>query len=156
MRHAMAIMVSTAVLISASGSGTLAGPKEDAFAAIQNWATAFNASDIDKIIAAYTPEASVHGTMSSSLAVETEALRAYFGPAARSRNQVKLVQDGSETATVLGDDQVVVAGFYEFSGTRPDGQAFTAPARYTFVLVRRDGAWRIAHQHSSPRPRPAQ
>ncbi|WP_181832876.1 SgcJ/EcaC family oxidoreductase [Bosea caraganae] len=152
----MAIMVSTAVLISASGSGTLAGPKDDAFAVIQNWATAFNASDIDKIIAAYTPEASVHGTTANSLAVGKDALRAYFGPAARSRNQVKLAQDGSEATTMLGDGQVVVAGFYEFSGTRPDGQAFTAPARYTFVLVKQDGAWLIAHQHSSPRARPAQ
>lgn len=152
MRRAMAIMASMAALISASGSGALAGPKEDAFAAVRNWAAAFNASDIDKIIAAYTPQASVHGTMATSLAVGPDALRAYFGPPARRRNQVKLAEHGAEAVTVLGDDQVVAVGFYEFSGTRPDGQAFTAPARYTFVLIRQDGTWRIAHHHSSPRP----
>ena len=42
------------------------------------------------------------------------------------------------------------------SGTRRDGQSFELPARYTFVIVMRDGGWRIAHQHSSPRPKSAQ
>ncbi|TCR70210.1 SgcJ/EcaC family oxidoreductase [Bosea sp. BK604] len=152
MRRAMAIMASMPPLILASTSGAFAGPKEDAFEAVRNWAAAFNASDVDRIIAAYTPQASVHGTMGTSLAVGPDALRAYFGPAARRRSQVKLAEDGAEAMTALGDDQVVAAGFYEFSGTRPDGQAFTAPARYTFVLIRQDGAWRIAHHHSSPRP----
>lgn len=129
-------------------------PVDDATAIVEQWAAAFNAGDVDKIIARYTSDASVHGTTAPNLAVGTDSLRAYFTPAARARTQVKM--DGNGTATALSPDHIVLAGFYEFSGTRADGQAFTAPARYTFVLVRRDGAWRIAHQHSSPRAKPAQ
>ena len=131
-----------------------AAPADDATAIVEQWVAAFNASDVDKIIATYTSDASVHGTLAPNLAIGTDSLRAYFTPVTRARNQVKM--DSNGTATTLSPDHVVLAGFYEFSGTRADGQAFTAPARYTFVLVRRDGAWRIAHHHSSPRPRPAQ
>jgi hypothetical protein len=42
------------------------------------------------------------------------------------------------------------AGHYEFTRTA-DRQTF--PARYSFVLVEKDGAWTLGHQHSSmPKP----
>jgi len=43
------------------------------------------------------------------------------------------------------------AGHYEFTRTA-DRQTF--PARYSFVLVKKDGAWMIGHQHSSMLPKP--
>jgi hypothetical protein len=52
-----------------------------------------------------------------------------------------------------GPDSVIVAGHYEFS-RHADGQTTAFPARYSFVLARHDGAWRIAHQHSSMLPKP--
>lgn len=123
-------------------------------ALLKNWANAFNAGDVDTIVATYLPDATVHGTVSPGLTSGSEAIRAYFAQSARSRTQVSLRDDG--VAQAISPGAAVLTGFYDFSGTRADGQAFTAPARYSFVLVRDGERWRIAHHHSSPRPRPPQ
>ena len=114
---------------------------------------AFNSNDIPRILATYTPDATLLGTTSPTLTKGPEALRTYFEPSVKAKAQVKL---GEETPTPVADGTVVWAGFYEVSGTAPNGQAFTTPARYTFVVVSRDGRWQIAHQHSSTRPKPPQ
>lgn len=121
---------------------------------VATWADGFNAGDVEKILATYSSDATVFGTTSPDLAAGGEALKAYFTRAAKSGTKVKINAPG--TATPIAPDGVVVAGLYEFSGTRADGTAFTAPARYTFVVARKDGAWRIVHQHSSPLPKPPQ
>lgn len=95
----------------------------------------------------------MHGTVSPNLASGPDALRAYFSPGAANKTQVKL---GEWSVTELSPAIVTLAGFYEFSGTRKDGTTFALPARYTFVVVNRDGGWKIAHHHSSARPKPPQ
>jgi hypothetical protein len=35
-----------------------------------------------------------------------------------------------------------------------DGQPVSAPSRFTMLVTKRDGEWRIAHHHSSPRVQP--
>ena len=142
------------VALLAAPSASPAAPADEATAAVERWAAAFNAGDVERVVATYAADASVHGTTAPDLAVGSDALRAYFAPPMRARVQVKM--GGDAAAVVLSPAQVVAAGHYEFSGTRPDGQAFALPARYTFVLALRDGTWRIVHHHSSPRPRPAQ
>ena len=130
-----------------------AAPADDARAALDLWAQAFNAGDLDRIVAVYAPTATVHGTTAPGLAAGTDALRAYFMSAFRGGTQVAL-GDEAVSATTLSPDHIVLAGFYTFTGKRPDGQAFAAPARYTFVVARSGGGWLIHHHHSSPRPRP--
>jgi uncharacterized protein (TIGR02246 family) len=137
-------------LISALPS--IAGPKEDAYPAIERWALAFNSGDVEKTVACYTPDALVLGTASPSLASKPDDLRAYFGAAAAAKFQVKL---GESSAIVLSNDAVAFTGFYEFSRVK-DGEQIVIPARFTFVVVKRDGVWKIVHHHSSTRPKPAQ
>jgi uncharacterized protein (TIGR02246 family) len=147
-----AALIMGTVLVATSAPSAIAGPKEDATAAIEQWAAAFNSSDVEKVVANYTSDATVHGTVSPELASGQSAVRAYFSTLPRTKFQVSL---GESSASVLSGDAVVLAGFYEFSGTQPSsGSAFTSPARYTFVVVRRDGQWKIAHHHSSTRPKP--
>jgi hypothetical protein len=62
---------------------------------------------------------------------------------------------GKSSAIVLAGDAVAFTGFYEFSRTR-DGEQVVIPARFTFIVVRRDGDWKIVHHHSSARPKPPQ
>jgi hypothetical protein len=38
---------------------------------------------------------------------------------------------------------------------RSFGEASIFPARYTFLLIKQNSAWLIAHQHSSMLPKPA-
>jgi uncharacterized protein (TIGR02246 family) len=129
----------------------VAGPAEDT---LSKWETSFNAGNVDEIVALYAPDATLFGTLSPSLTSGAEGLRAYFAASAKNKTQVKMVD--APIVTKLSNGGLAMAGIYEFSGTRPDGQSFTAPARYSFVIADAGGQWRILHQHSSPRPKPPQ
>jgi hypothetical protein len=82
----------------------------------------------------------------------TEAIVKYFTPSKGSGNKNKL---GERRTFVLDDNAVVVAGFYEFTRMQ-EGKAVPAPARFTMLVTKRDGEWRIAHHHSSPHVQPKQ
>jgi uncharacterized protein (TIGR02246 family) len=134
-------------------SAALAGPQEDAYQAIETWAAAFNAHDLDKIVAAYAPNALVLGTLSPGLASNADDLRAYFRRSVAAKSQVKL---GENAAVVLSPEAVIFVGFYEFSRPGKDGAPPAVnPARYSVVVIKQNGAWKIVQHHSSPRPKPA-
>ena len=124
--------------------------QHDAAGVLAAWVAGFNAGDVDAIAGLYSPDATLFGTISPSLTIRPEDVRAYFAAVAKSRMQVKLVD--APTVTSIVDAAVVLSGLYEFSGPRPDGQSFTMPARYSFVVANISDQWRIVHQHSSPRP----
>jgi hypothetical protein len=50
---------------------------------------------------------------------------------------------------VIDNNAILVTGFYEFT-IMQEGKPVPRPARFTMLITRRDGEWRIAHQHSSP------
>lgn len=131
-----------------------AAPADDATAVLATWEKDFNAGDVSAITALYAPDATVFGTLSPALTSGTDGIKSYFTGTAKSRIQVKL--GGNPVVTKLNDRAFILSGIYEFSGTRADGQSFTAPARYSFVVASIEGGWRIMHQHSSPQPKPPQ
>lgn len=126
--------------------------QHDAAGVLTAWVNEFNAGNVDVIAGLYSPDATLFGTISPSLTTRSADVTAYFAAVAKSRMQVKLVD--APTVTNLADAAVVLSGLYEFSGPRPDGQSFAMPARYSFVVANINGQWRIAHQHSSPQPKP--
>jgi uncharacterized protein (TIGR02246 family) len=149
-RRIARIIFGILIILAVPSQGN-AGAQEDAYQVIRQWAAAFNAGDLEGVVGAYAPDALVLGTVSPSLATKPADLRTYFGAALAAKSQVKM---GDFSAVVLSNDVVVFAGFYEFS--RPqDGQAVLTPARFSFVLVKRDdGPWKILQHHSSVRPKP--
>jgi hypothetical protein len=100
----------------------------------------------------YTNDALVLGTLSPGMTSKPDDLRAYF-KAAAAKLQVKL---GDHSAVALAEDAVAIAGFYDFSRPAADGQPVFVRARFSFVMVKKDGIWKIAHQHSSVRPKSPQ
>ena len=48
-----------------------------------------------------------------------------------------------------GADIGYAFGFLQCGGTLPDGQTFGDTVRITFCLLKRDGQWKVAHQHVS-------
>jgi hypothetical protein len=74
-------------------------------------------------------------------------------PAAVAKLQVKL---GDHSGVTLADDAVAIAGFYDFSRPAADGHPVVVPGRFSFVMVKKDGIWKIAHHHSSVRPKSPQ
>ena len=109
---------------------------------LQEWIEAFDSRDLDRHMALYAEDATLFGSV-DALQVGRDAIRGYFGkrpPTVRVKDYpMPQVRD-------VGGDVKVTAGFVEFA----DGDT-PLPYRMTWVLVRRDGNWRIAQHHGSPR-----
>lgn len=108
----------------------------------QQWIEAFNAHDLDRHMALYMPDAVLFGAV-DELHVGREAIRDYF---ARRSPQMRVARYLMPRVQVLAPDVVTTAGHVDFA----DG-AEAMPYRMTWALVRRDGNWRIAQHHGSPR-----
>jgi uncharacterized protein (TIGR02246 family) len=106
------------------------------------WIEAFNDHDLDRHMALYTEDATLFGSV-DELKVGRDAIRAYFGavaPTVRVRNYpMPHVRE-------IAPDVAVTAGHVDFA----DGDT-PSPFRMTWVLVRRDGEWKITQHHGSPR-----
>ena len=139
--------------LAAMSEPAFADQRDEAYAAVERWADAFNSGDVEKIVGTYTTDALVLGTLSPGLASKPDDLRAYFKPAVAAKFQVKL---GDHSALVLSNDAVAIVGFYDLSRTGADGQPIVIPARFSFVLVQKGDLWQIAHLHSSLKPKPPQ
>lgn len=115
----------------------------------EQWAAAFNAGDVDRLVELYDPEAMKFPASSSTPIVGTKALRRYFGSHDWNGAHVEL-KDEIETR-MTGERSAVVAGNHQFSLAL--GETITSlQVRYSFVLVRHIRTWRITHDHSSLLP----
>jgi uncharacterized protein (TIGR02246 family) len=144
-----AALVALMLSLPSAASG---GPAEDANAVIDQWAAVFSANDVASLVQLYSTDAVVLGTVSPTIAQGTDAIRGYFSRLPGSGNKVVI---GERRTIVVNDAAVASAGFYDFTIMR-DGQPVPNPARFTFLVVKRDGRWLIVHHHSSSRPKPPQ
>jgi uncharacterized protein (TIGR02246 family) len=123
----------------------------EAYVIVERWGQFFNEGNADGIASLYAPGATIWGTLGQSLTISADDIRRYFIEAARAGLKVKLAD---HVLSAVSDTCVVDAGQYDFARTA-DGQATIFPARYSFVLVKQNDGWLIAHQHSSFLPKPA-
>ena len=128
----------------------IAGSAEDANAAVKRWSAAFNANEPEDLVLTYWPDALLFGTLSPVMSEGAGAIRSYFAPLKGSGSKNAI---GDKRTIVMDDGAVVVAGFYEFNVVQ-DGKPTPFPARFTVLVTKRDGVWRIAHHHSSPLAQP--
>jgi|SRR4030088_2633244 uncharacterized protein (TIGR02246 family) len=122
----------------------------EAYEIVKRWAEIFNAGEPDAVAALYAPDATIWGTLGQKLTTKPADIRTYFIEAARAGLKVKL---GEHVSSLISETSAVDAGDYEFARAT-GGQTALFPARYSFVLVKQNGAWMIAHQHSSFLPKP--
>ena len=106
------------------------------------WVNAFNSYDLDTHMALYAEDAMLFGSV-NELQDGRHAIRAYFG----NRPQgVRVKSYPLPKVRQLSPDVAITAGHVDFvNGDDP------MPYRMTWVLVRRDGNWKIAQHHGSPR-----
>jgi uncharacterized protein (TIGR02246 family) len=127
-----------------------AGPSEEANAVVDRFSAAYSSNDPEAVVKLYTPDAILLGTVSPVISTGTEAIRNYFSMIKGSGNK-NAIQE--RHTIVLGDNAVVVTGFYEFTRMK-DGKPVPGPSRFTMLIVKSGDEWRIAHHHSSPRVQP--
>jgi uncharacterized protein (TIGR02246 family) len=128
-----------------------AGPKEDVAASTLEWAQALGQDDPDKVLALYSDDAVLWGTLSPKLRADRAALRDYFATAFKVLPGLR-VDFGDQLIRVYGDT-AVNTGYYTFSYVR-DGETRIFPARYSFTYVKSGEHWLIVDHHSSAMPSP--
>ena len=133
-------------LLLMSPAMAAAGPAEEANAVIDRFSAAYTSNDPEAVVKLYTPDAILLGTVSPVISMGTEAIRKYFSMIKGSGNR-NTIQE--RHTLVLGDNAVVVTGFYEFTRMK-DGKPVPGPSRFTMLVIKSGGEWRIAHHHSSP------
>jgi len=130
----------------------IAGPAEDANAAIDRWSAAYTANDPATVVKSYWPDAILLGTVSPVISEGAGAIEQYF-------TNLKLKGSGNKNAiqerraVVIDDNAVLVTGFYVFTRMNA-GVPTPAPSRFTMLVTKHNGEWRIAHHHSSPHVMP--
>jgi len=131
----------------------VAGPADEANAAIDRWSSAYSANDVEAVVKSYWPDAILLGTTSPVISTGTDAIRKYF-------TDLKLQGSGNRNVIqerhniFIDKNAVLVTGFYEFTRMR-EGKAVPAPSRFTMLVTKRGKEWRIAHHHSSPHVMPS-
>jgi hypothetical protein len=111
---------------------------------LELWQRTFNRHRTDCLVALYTDDAMLQGTSSAKLYIGAKEIATYF----RGGATVKMEVWHSVT---LAHDIVLIVGSYVFSQISKGHQEST-PARFTFVLRRQGGTWKIVHHHSSANP----
>jgi uncharacterized protein (TIGR02246 family) len=146
----MRVMVLTLVLMAAIAVPAVAGPEEEAMQVVEKWAAAFNASNVDAIVALYAPDALFLGTGSRTVVTKPEEIRQYFERALLTDRPRGAVLE-SRSVMVVSDGTVVITGLDMTTAVR-DGKPITNPGRVTFVIARRGADWKIVHFHRSGVP----
>ena len=137
-------------LILISPAVAIAGPAEEVNALVDRFSAAYTSNDPEAVVKLYSPDAILLGTVSPVISIGTEAIRKYFSMIKDSGNK-NAIQE--RHTIVLGDNAVVVTGFYEFTRMQ-DGKPVPGPSRFTMLIIKSGGEWRIAHHHSSPHVQP--
>lgn len=146
-RLAQRVWLFVAGLILALPAVAVAGPAEEGNAVVDRFSAAYSSNDPEAVVRLYTPDAILLGTVSPVISEGTEAIRKYFSMIKGSGNR-NAIQE--RRTIVLGDNAVVVTGFYEFTRMQ-EGKPVPGPSRFTMLITKTGGEWRIAHHHSSPR-----
>jgi len=146
MRH----IISIVLMALACCSSAMAGPKEEAFRVVENWAKAFTASDVETIVGLYAPDAVFMGTGTKTIVTQPEGVRKYFEAVLLGNR--KFVASLVETSVVaLNETTVVVTALDKLTMTA-GGQSQDLLGRLTFVMAKREQGWKIVHFHRSAMP----
>jgi len=151
LKHQICVSLILSFVLFGIAGTAWAGDKEDVAAATAKWAEVFVLDDPDPILGLYDTEGVLWGTISPTRRDTPEALRDYFVKAFKALPGHK-VAFGDQLIRVYGNT-AINTGYYTFSFVK-EGEAKSLPARYSFVYVKRNGAWKIVDHHSSAMPAP--
>src|SRR5437588_6008864 len=100
-RMAKQVLIALLLILPAAA---LAGPAEDANAAVDRWSAAYSANDPETIASNYWPNAILLGTVSPVISEGTQAIVTYFTPTKGSGNKNAI----DERRTIIINDTAVV------------------------------------------------
>jgi uncharacterized protein (TIGR02246 family) len=116
---------------------------------IQNWVDTVCRHNPDDIVSLYAPDGVLLGTVAKTMKVGQNSIIGYFNMFVGKKPCGYITDINVQN---FGSDYAVADGTYTFELTNEDGEIDIVPARYTFVLRRINGEWKIATHHSSVNP----
>jgi uncharacterized protein (TIGR02246 family) len=150
MRRCRFVLVLVLLVFASGVHAAFADPADGVSAAVDRWATTFNANDVDALVNLYTPDAVLVGSTGLARQEGRDAIRGYFARLAHSGDKV-VIEDRKIVS--LGDNIAYATGFYEFSAMR-EGELKKTKAGFSMIFVKQGNDWLIAHHHSSVRSGP--
>lgn len=117
---------------------------------LESYAAAVQARDVDAFLGLYDEGARIFDTWErwsyDGLGEWTSSVAAWLGSHGADRLGVSF----DDVRIVVGDDVAAVDAYVTYRGLSPDGEELRAMQnRLTWTLRRRDGAWKIVHEHTS-------
>ena len=148
-RERMRKLIIVSALFVSLTTAAIAGPKEEAFQVLEQWTQAFKSSDVDAIVNLYTPDALFFGTGSQTLVTSTAGIRKYFEQL--KTDMPRDAEISNYSSTILSDSAVLFTGLDAVSRTQGE-KKISGNGRFTFIVVKSNQGWRIAHFHRSAKP----
>jgi len=123
----------------------------ESFACLESWGKSVKNKDKPAVLAHYdsasTVGASLWPTLSNHLRTNEERIGDYFDLFLPKLNGVDDVEWNQNHSQVIDNDHVIWSGVYTFHLNQG-----ATKARYTYVVKKISGAWKIMHHHSSLMP----
>ena len=116
---------------------------------IQNWVDTVCRHNHKEIVSLYAPDGVLLGTVAENMKVGQNSIIEYFDMFVGKKPCGYLTEMNVQN---FGCDYAIADGTYTFELTNEKGEIDIVPARYTFVLRRINGEWKIATHHSSAQP----
>src|SRR5262245_6290270 len=148
------LAISAVVLLLSAGVSVqtaTACSKEAVAGAVDRWTKVFAENNPETIVALYSKDAVLWGTLSPTVRSDPATLKEYFVGAFKALPKAT-VAFGDQLVRVYGDT-AVNTGYYTFSFTK-DGEVKSIPARYSFTFVKDGSDCKIVDHHSSAMPAP--
>ena len=150
--------VVTGVLVVATSSLALAGPKEEAMAAYDQFFKSFTAANAEEVTSLFAPEVQFYGTSTREVVTSIDPVRNYFvanfGTPPRAAGVDTATQVGTATALALSDNAVLISGLWQVDSVKDGKTTVRGPYRVTVAVSKRGDRWQIVQFHNSPQPAP--
>lgn len=118
---------------------------------LQNWLVGIKSRVATDVASCYSKNAALWGSITKRLRCDEEGIRRYFEEFLNPKKKgLKVRFNEIEVNEIAG--LPVVTGVYVFTWKDEEGNKVALPARYTFVLSKRNGVWKIEDHHSTILP----
>tara|TARA_B000000475_G_scaffold66974_1_gene53636 strand:+ start:643 stop:1011 length:369 start_codon:yes stop_codon:yes gene_type:complete len=116
---------------------------------LNQWIALVSSQDIDAVVELYASNGLLLGTFSDEIRIGKEKIREYFEYFLAQKPKATVIDS---THHMIGDEILVVNGFYDFEVKADDSDTKTVSARFTFVFKIKDVGFEIISHHSSVMP----
>tara|TARA_B100001250_G_scaffold409233_1_gene433181 strand:- start:795 stop:1166 length:372 start_codon:yes stop_codon:yes gene_type:complete len=116
---------------------------------LDTWINLVSVQDIDSVVDLYSEEGLLLGTFSDKIRIGKEKIREYFEYFLAQKPKASIVDS---TTHMIGEQILVVNGFYDFEVIVDESNTKIVRARFTFVFKLKDNGFEIISHHSSVIP----